>query len=265
MAVVYVIATEKQKVTFIGDKNSGKLSLPIGVTVDNNENVYVADSKLQRVFGYDKTGKLIFVWGNDDEFIRPTGIAVNRDLEILYVVDTKAHIIRAFSLNGDYLFDIGERGVDDGTFNFPTNVAVDQNSGNVVVVDTQNFRIQIFDRDGNHIKTFGNIGDVPGTFSRPKGVGIDSDGNIYISDAAFDNIQIFDSEGEELLMYFGKSGYNPGEFQMPAGIFIDEHDRIHVTENFSGKVQIFQYFSNKWKKENKEEYKALLESRQIED
>lgn len=264
-SVVYVIDLIKKKISFLGDKNEGKLSLPVGVAVDNNENVYVSDSKAQRVFGYDKKGKLFFVLGNDDEFIRPTGLAINRDLEILYVVDTKGHTIRAFSLNGDFLFDIGERGTGDLEFNFPTNITVDQKSGNVIVVDTQNFRVQIIDQEGNHLHTFGNVGDVPGTFARPKGVGVDSEGNIYISDSAFDNIQIFDKTGSQLLMYFGKSGYRPGEFQMPAGIYIDEHDRIHVTENFSGKVQILQYIGELWKKENPVEYQNLMKSRLIEE
>lgn len=263
--VVFILDTKKETTSFLGDKNSGKLSLPVGIAVDNNENVYVTDSKLQRVFGYDKKGKLIFVLGNDDEFIRPSGIAINRELEIMYIVDTKGHTIRAFSLNGDFLFDIGERGKADGEFNFPTNIAVDPNSGNVVVVDTQNFRVQIFDQDGNHIKSFGNAGDVPGTFARPKGVGIDSDGNIYISDAAFDNIQIFDKTGSRFLMDFGHTGSEPGMFQMPASLFIDEHDRIHVSENYSGQVQILQYIGAKYKEENAADYKALMKSRKIEE
>lgn len=184
MAAVLVIDTIQKKVSLVGDKSSGKLSLPVGVALDDNENLYVADSKLQRVFGYDKTGKAFFVLGNNEDFIRPTGIAINRELQIIYVVDTKAHVVRAYSLNGDHLFDVGERGKTDGTFNFPTSIAVDQNSGNIVVVDTQNFRVQIFDQDGTFIHTFGNVGDKPGTFARPKGVAIDSEGNIYVTDVA---------------------------------------------------------------------------------
>lgn len=265
MGVVFVINTNTNSVSFLGDENSGKLKLPVGIALDSNENVYVADSKLQRVFGYDKTGKLFFVLGDNDEFIRPTGVAINKELEILYVVDTKGHTIRAFSLTGDFLFDIGQRGKEDGEFNFPTNIAVDQNSGNIVVVDTQNFRVQIFDQDGEFIHTFGNIGDKPGTFSRPKGVGIDTDGNIYVSDASFDNIQIFDKTGTQLLLYFGNAGYRPGQFQMPAGIYIDENDKIYITENFSGKVQVLQYLSESWKQKNPLVYKDLIESRNVEE
>lgn len=261
MAAVFVIDTISKKVNFLGDKKSGRLSLPVDVAIDENDNVYVSDSKLQRVYGYDKAGNAFFVLGNNEDFIRPTGIAINQQLQIIYVVDTKGHTVRAYSLNGDHLFDIGERGNTDGTFNFPTSIAVDQNSGNIVVVDTQNFRIQIFDQDGNFIHTFGNVGDKPGTFARPKGVAIDSEGNIYVSDVAFDNIQIFDKTGTQLLLYFGSAGFEPGQFQIPTGLYIDEEDRIHVVENFSGKVQVLQYLSKKWKAKNKQEYDELMEIR----
>lgn len=263
--VVFIFDTINKKVTFLGNKGSGKLSLPIGIALDENENVYVSDSKLQRIFAYDQEGELIFVLGEDDEFIRPTGIAINEELQRLYVSDTKGHVIRVFSLNGDFLFDIGQRGVGDGEFNFPTNIAIDKNSGNLVVVDTQNFRIQIFDEDGEFIKTFGNIGDKPGTFSRPKGVGIDSDGNIYISDTAFNNIQIFDKTGTQLLLFFGSAGSEPGKFQSPSSIFFDENDKFYITENFSGKVQVFQYISDMWKYKNRKKYKELMKSREIEE
>lgn len=261
MALVYVIDTKTKEISFIGNKNSGRLALPVAVAIDENDNIYVADSKLQRVYGYDKSGNAFFMLGDNEDFIRPTGIAINQKLQIIYVVDTKGHTVRAYSLNGDHLFDIGERGIEEAKFNFPTGIAVDQNSGNVVVVDTQNFRVQIFDKDGNFIHTFGNIGDKPGTFSRPKGVAIDSEGNIYVSDVAFDNIQIFDKTGQYLLLYFGSAGFDPGEFQIPTGLYIDENDALYVVENFSGKVQVLQYLSKKWKEANPLKYKKLMDER----
>ena len=96
------------------------------------------------------------------------------------------------------LFTFGARGDKDGEFNFPSNVAIERKTGNVYIVDTQNFRIQVFDKGGKFVKRFGQIGDAPGTFTRPKGIGIDSEGHIYVADAAFDNLQIFDEKGQVL-------------------------------------------------------------------
>ena len=50
-------------------------------------------------------------------------------------------------------------------------------------------------------------------------------GHVYVADAMFDNIQVFDQQGR-LLLHFGRSGQQPGEFWLPMGIFIDESNRI---------------------------------------
>ncbi len=86
----------------------------------------------------------------------------------------------------------------------------------------------------------GGIGDSPGRFARPRGIAVDSSGHIYVADAAFDNIQIFDLAGE-LLLYIGEPGKGPGQFCLPAGLFIDQKDRIYVAEACNQRFQIFQY------------------------
>jgi hypothetical protein len=57
-------------------------------------------------------------------------------------------------------------------------------------------------------------------------VAVDSDGHIYVVDADFDVVQIFDGSGR-LLLAFGSSGTGKGELFLPAGIFIDENDKIY--------------------------------------
>jgi ketosteroid isomerase-like protein len=69
---------------------------------------------------------------------------------------------------------------------------------------------------------------------------VDSDGNIYVADAIFDNIQIFDSKGRTLL-YFGAPGLGRGEFYLPAGLEIGGEDRIYVVDSYSHRVQVFEY------------------------
>jgi len=71
-------------------------------------------------------------------------------------------------------------------------------------------------------------------------VAVDSDGNIYVADAGFDNIQVFSSQGR-LLLYFGRSGQAPGEFWTPSGLYIDSKDRLYVADAYNRRVQIFQY------------------------
>jgi DNA-binding beta-propeller fold protein YncE len=66
-------------------------------------------------------------------------------------------------------------------------------------------------------------------------------------DSHFDNVQIFDRDGN-LLLVFGGSGNGKGEFTLPAGIYIDKLDRIYIADSYNRRIQIFQYV-----KENKEQ------------
>jgi len=258
--IVFVFDTELKKVSFLGATPPGKLALPVGIAFDGQGNTYVSDAKLKKVYVYDVNGTMNKVIGTHDEFYRPTGIAINRDLGLLYVVDTLQHDIKVFTLEGKQVSTIGKRGIDEATFNYPTNISLDRRNGNIIVGDTQNFRIQILNKDGKFLKTFGKVGDKPGMFARPKGVAVDSEGHIYAADAAFQNIQIFDDKGE-LLLYFGGSGMDTGRFGLPSMMYCDEEDRLYVSEGFNARVQVFQYISEKWKKEHADEYKKLLENK----
>ena len=246
------------KLTFFGDQGKGKLATPLGITgARDGSIIFVADTVLKRVMGYDATGKLIAVIGKQDEFVNPVGVAVNDELGRLYVLDGKGHNVQVYSLKGEKLFQFGEGGQAEGNLYFPYGIAIDRKTGNVYITDTMNFRVMVFDKEGKFLRKIGELGDIPGTFSRPKGIGIDSEGHLYVSDAAFGNVQIFDESGA-LLMFIGGPGAEPGSFQIPAGIYVDKDDRIYVADSLNRRVQVFQYLSDQWKKENPEEYKKYL-------
>lgn len=243
---VAVFDTVKQKAYYIGEEGQGTLRKPIGVSTDKEGNIYVADAVLARVLVYDKNAKFHHVIGRKEDFERPVGVGINDDLGRVYVVDTKKHNVQAFSKEGKFLFQIGNRGPRDGEFNFPTNIFIG-NDGKVYVTDGGNFRVQIFDADGKFLSLFGKVGDSTGMFARPKGVALDSEGHIYVVDAAFNNVQIFDQD-RQLLLFFGEMGQKPGRFWLPAGIWIDEDDKIYVADQYNRRINIFQYMGEKYKK-----------------
>ena len=79
-----------------------------------------------------------------------------------------------------------------------------------------------------------------------------SDGNVYVSDAAFGNIQMFNSAGE-LLLVIGRPGQGPGEFYLPADITVDAQDRIFVADLGNRRVQMFQYLGEPYIEDTKDE------------
>lgn len=236
--ILHVFDMREKKYLKITKADEEELRSPIGVASDDNGEIYLSDSLLKRVFIFDKEGKYLREIGSDTLFIRPAGIAV--DKERLYVVDTHGHKILVFSKKeGSFLFSFGKNGTRNGEFNYPTNIFAGKDKF-LYITDSMNFRVQIFDTSGSFISTFGKHGDGSGDFSKPKGIAVDSAGYIYVADALFDAVQIFDKDGR-LLLAFGNTGHGRGQMILPAGLFIDEKDRIYVADSYNNRIQIFQY------------------------
>ncbi len=258
MVRAYGLAVDDQENLIIADPGSGRVHIfhlshgryrslphkkddlelisPIGAALDGRGRIFVSDSAAGVVHVFSPEGRLE---QSIENFLRPTGLVVNQELGRLYVVDTAAHSIRAYTTEGEHLFDVGQRGTEPGAFNFPTNIALD-GVGHLYVTDSMNFRIQVLDEAGQFLSAFGRAGDGPGSFSKPRGIGVDGEGHVYVVDASFDNVQIFDTAGQTLL-YFGGPGRRPGQFYLPAGLVIDDRDRIFVADSYNHRVQVFQY------------------------
>jgi sugar lactone lactonase YvrE len=78
-----------------------------------------------------------------------------------------------------------------------------------------------------------------GYFAQPKGLALDREDRLYVVDANFEAVQLFD-QGGNLLMAFGREGHGPGEFWLPAGISIDASGRIWVADSFNHRLQVFE-------------------------
>lgn len=74
----------------------------------------------------------------------------------------------------------------------------------------------------------------------PKGVAVDRDGHVYVADAHFENVQVFDDSGR-LLMAFGREGRGAGRFSLPAGLAFDDQDRLWVADSGNRRLQVFAY------------------------
>ena len=242
--VMFDFAAKKMK--YFGTDDEGRLLKPLGITISNEGNVFVADITAKRVVVFDADGNFLRAIGNEELFERPTGIALSPDDKTLYVVDTGGiesdshHILVFDALNGNHIKTIGKRGTQAGELNIPLQATVTPN-GKIYVVDSGNFRVQAFNTDGSSSHTFGSIGRKSGQFSRPKGIASDSAGNIYVVDTAFGNLQIFTDSGK-LLLFIGDRGTSggPGRFSLPAGIAVDASNRIYVVDQFFRKVDIFR-------------------------
>lgn len=230
----------------IGVDEPGRLLKPLGIDVDRQGNLYVADATAKAIMIYDRDGKFLRKIGNPKLFDRLASVTVDPRGDRFYVVDiggvqSEHHRVRVFdNASGAHLFDIGKRGKQTGEFNLPRDVAVGKD-GHLYVVDGGNFRVQVFDRDGKFLRNFGAVGLQYGQFARPKEIATDAAGNVYVVDTAFGNFQIFDPDGTLLLFIGGRSEQDgPAKYMLPSGIYVDEDGRVYMVDQWFRKVEVFR-------------------------
>lgn len=235
--VIHLIDRSSGRYQLVRGPEGGRFLSPIGVTEDAREMVYVTDSAAAKVYRFSPDNLKV------EPFIssglqRPTGIVYSPLTDLIYVSDTVAGQIVAFTTAGQESFRFGAAGEAAGQFNHPTDLAVDP-MGRLLVTDALNGRVQIFSDRGAYLKGFGELGNASGNFAKPKGIAVDSEGHLHICDALFDTVQIFDEDGRFLLSYANRGG-GKGELWMPSGLFI-RGDLIYVADTYNNRIQIFQY------------------------
>jgi len=239
--LVHVFDFKNQKYKHLEGSGKEDFKSPIGVAVDDQDNLYVSDSELGKIFVFDAKGKFRRYIGNvkgEGYFKRPTGLAVDSVAKRLYVTDTIKNAVYTLDLEGNILGHFGQRGAEAGQFNFPTEILAVKDE--LVVVDAMNFRVQIFDRSGGFRAKFGEAGDSTGSMFRSKGLAIDSEGDLYLADGYLDCVQVFNRAGV-LLYFFGQPGSGAMQFQSPAGVHIDRNDMVYVVDSANRRVQQFHY------------------------
>ena len=224
----------------------GYFSRPVGIAVDAQGNLYVADSGKSIVYVLDKDGRLLetigrFGW-RSGEFDGPTGIAIDTQFR-LYIADSGNNRIQKFSFinrNFTTVIDEERNETEPSLFLYePQSVASDA-SGYVYIADTWNHRILKIDPLGRLQMEIGGLGWAGQQFRSPQGVAVDSRGNIYVSDTGNHRVHKLDFGGSQLAVW-GEEGSEEGQFQNPAGQAIDKFGNIYVADRGNHRVQIFNW------------------------
>ncbi len=192
-----------------GSKGAGRgeFNEPRGLAVNAAGDVYVVDSKNQRIQKLGPDGKPLQVWGTQGngpgQFKDPCGVAVAADGTV-YVADTWNHRIQKFDGDGNFLAQWTAAGtgetepkLDNPTFWGPRGIAVAAD-GTVYVTDTGNKRILAYGPDGKRKAVWGKDGSKPGQFIEPVGIAVDAAGKVYVADTGNHRIQVFDAGGKFL-------------------------------------------------------------------
>jgi DNA-binding beta-propeller fold protein YncE len=179
---------------------------------------------------------------------KPTGIGIigNR----VFVTDFSYRTVRAYSLDGAYLFDFGP--IKDGAntrLSSPVHIAIGPDN-TVWVTDRALKGIYVFDQDGKFLRKFVPDGN-PDFQWGPLALAFGPNGNLYVSDVGDSTkhrILVFGADGH-LITEWGQTKQvtnftdSPGSFLFPNGLAVTGTGTsalVYVADGNNRRVQVFR-------------------------
>lgn len=219
------------------DKDGERLQAPVALSTDGQDNLYVVDQGSRMVLVYDAAGKfhryLGQLKGGESYFDTPTAVAIDKVTERIYVCDRQRHMVFILDNRGRLIRKLGKRGWGDGPgeFRMPGQLLI--SGGELFVLDTGNARLQIFDTSGKFLRAIKLT-----HIDRRAGLAVDKRGNIYVSDAGLNQIQVFRANGQPLYT-FDEGALTGNDFSGPTAMWIDADATLYVVDSQNSRVQVF--------------------------
>ena len=239
---IYSPEWEKIKSLRSGSLSStdGHFKYPAGVTVDDDDNIYVVDNHNHCIQKFSSDGRFVASVGiygsNPLQFNYALGIGFNKKNGKLYVCDRDNHRIQILGTDLTLYCSFGSSGSGFGQFNCPYNIAFDR-SGIVYVADINNHRIQVFTPEGLYLRKFGCEGSGAEKLSSPTGIAIDGD-QVYITEHGNNRVSVFSTEGR-FLKSSGRKGKGKAQFKSPRSIRANKDGFILIADRGNDRIQVF--------------------------
>jgi len=235
-----IINLEKNTFEYFDPQGQGQLKLPLNCCVDDSGKIYIADGQRCQIVVFDQSGNYIENFGESTKF-KPTDIFIHDGkIWVSNVTGNKINVFNKATHELMFSFPDADQGSESFLYS-PTNIYL--TADKIYVSDMGDFKIKMFDHNGKYLSSVGSTGNTIGQFVRPKGIAVDKDSNLYVVDAGFENVQIFNKEGKVLMFFGGPYKEKPGHMWLPAKVTIDYEDlkyfQKYVASGFDLKYLVF--------------------------
>ncbi|MBE0502342.1 MAG: hypothetical protein IBX47_12980 [Desulfuromonadales bacterium] len=230
---IAVVDFEQRTIDYFKDR----LRKPFNIAIDTDGTLYTGDLGEEinpSIVVFDAQHNYLKQFSFSRESgIRPLGLLIDGDN--LFISGSTNNEIQVLNKNtGEIIRTIAT----DPPLGMPIHLSKTP-EGNILVTETLAASLRLLSPSGEILKPIGSRGARAGNFVRPKSTAVDRSGNIYAVDIAFQNVQIFNSEGQPL-MNFGIVGGNQQTLVMPAGIAIT-YDRMDIFQKYAAPDFILEY------------------------
>ena len=222
---------------------AGLFTIPHGLRVDEDDNIWVTDTGAHFVLKMSAKGRILMILGIKGTagewhhaghlrcFNEPNDLAFGPDGEI-YVTQGhgkgESRVIK-FDPDGNFLGTWGGEGKGPGQFNVPHSIVADR-KGNIYIADRSNQRIQVFDRDGKYLRESSQ----PGT---PCGLCLCHDHrHIMMAHGHAGLVMKLDLNGK-VLGASGGQGKGPHRYGEAHYLALDKKENIYVADTLNWNVQ----------------------------
>ena len=226
----------------------GKLNYPVGIDVDEDGVVYVADFRNDQVQAFSSQGRFLRAFpdnhkstgkgssGQDGQGIAVTDVTARG--KRVYATDT--YQIFVFDRDGKLLRQFGKPGTGPTDLDHPNGVATDDKGG-LYVSDSNHARVIAF---GSDLRRRWTVGAIPRGMNDttsspvmlPRGIAAGDDGSVYVVDSfAFDIIEI--SKAGKIAARYGERGVDPGQMNFANDVDV-RGDRLVIADKENNRVQV---------------------------
>jgi len=220
---------------------SQPLNRPQGLALDDQGNIYIADTGNNRVVKCDADGTFLkeaggFGWG-EGQFNQPTDLTLDYGLN-LYVADGQNKRVSRYDKNLNFISLIQPEPTSDFRgLGMLDGIAVNS-AGEIFLSDTENDWLVKLNSFLQYELIFGGFTSGLGALSNPGGIALDQSGKIYVADSGKRRVAVFDPFGN-FLKEFGSD-----VLQQPQSLTINSTGEILVADSKKNQIFIFNSEGN---------------------